>query len=389
MFEIIDEAPEDGAVIKVIGVGGCGGNAVEHMIARGLSGVEFVCANTDAQALKRSTARTQLQLGSTLTRGLGAGARPEIGRDAAMEDRDRIAGMIDGADMLFITAGMGGGTGTGAAPVIADIAKSLGILTVAVVTRPFKFEGKRQRVATAGIEELTKKVDSLIVIPNDKLMDVLGEDVSVLDAYAAANDVLHGAVSGIAEVINNPGLVNVDFADVRTVMGEVGMAMMGSAMAGGSDRARVAAQQAVKSPLLEDVNLAGARGVLVNITASSGLKMREYHEVMNTIKEFTAEDAMVIVGTVIEETMEDRLRVTMIATGLGGAVVAKRPPKLEVLETVVERTGTDNVGMRVSETIDYDKLDQPAVARRRHPASVSTPAFDPSEIPAFLRKQND
>ena len=391
MFEIIDEAPEEGAVIKVIGVGGCGGNAVEHMITRGLSGVDFMCANTDAQALKRSTARTQLQLGSTLTRGLGAGARPEIGRDAAMEDRDRIAGMIEGSDMLFITAGMGGGTGTGAAPVIADIAKSLGILTVAVVTRPFKFEGKRQRVAAAGIEELTKKVDSLIVIPNDKLMDVLGEDVSVLDAYAAANDVLHGAVSGIAEVINNPGLVNVDFADVRTVMGEVGMAMMGSATASGADRARSAAQQAVKSPLLEDVNLAGARGVLVNITASAGLKMKEYHEVMNTIKEFTAEDAMVIVGTVIDEAMEDRLRVTMIATGLGGAVVAtRRPPKLEVLETVVERTGTDNVGMRVAETIDYDKLDQPAVVRRgRHATSVSAPAFDPSEIPAFLRKQAD
>ena len=390
MFEIIEEAPDEGAIIKVIGVGGCGGNAVEHMITRGLSGVDFLCANTDAQALKRSTARTQLQLGSTLTRGLGAGARPEIGRDAAMEDRDRIAGMIEGADMLFITAGMGGGTGTGAAPVIADIAKSLGILTVAVVTRPFKFEGKRQRVASAGIEELTKKVDSLIVIPNDKLMEVLGEDVSMLDAFAAATDVLHGAVSGIAEVINNPGLVNVDFADVRTVMSEVGMAMMGSASASGADRARSAAQQAVKSPLLEDVNLAGARGVLVNVTASAGLKMKEYHEVMNTIKEFTAEDAMVIVGTVLDEAMEDRLRVTMIATGLGGAVVAtRRPPKLEVLETVVERTGTDNVGMRV-ETIDYDKLDQPAVVRRgRHAASAPSPAFDPSEIPAFLRKQAD
>ena len=392
MFEIIDQAPEEGAVIKVIGVGGCGGNAVEHMITRGLSGVDFVCANTDAQALKRSTAPTQIQLGSTLTRGLGAGAKPEIGRDAAMEDRDRIASMIEGADMLFITAGMGGGTGTGAAPIIAEIAKSLGILTVAVVTRPFKFEGKRQRVASAGIEELTKRVDSLIVIPNDKLMDVLGEDVSVLDAYAAANDVLHGAVSGIAEVINNPGLVNVDFADVRTVMGEVGMAMMGSATSTGADRARLAAQQAVKSPLLEDVNLAGARGVLVNITASAGLKMKEYHEVMNTIKEFTAEDAMVIVGTVIEDAMEDRLRVTMIATGLGGAAVAtRRPPKLEVLETVVERTGTDNVGVRVGgDAIDYDKLDQPAVVRRgRQPASVSAPAFDASEIPAFLRKQAD
>jgi cell division protein FtsZ len=390
MFEIIEEAPDEGAVIKVIGVGGCGGNAVEHMITRGLSGVDFMCANTDSQALKRSTARTQLQLGSTLTRGLGAGARPEIGRDAAMEDRDRIASMIEGADMLFITAGMGGGTGTGAAPVIADIAKSLGILTVAVVTRPFKFEGKRQRVASAGIEELTKKVDSLIVIPNDKLMEVLGEDVSMLEAFAAANDVLYGAVSGIAEVINNPGLVNVDFADVRTVMSEVGMAMMGSAMADGGTRARDAAQAAVKSPLLEEVNLAGARGVLVNITASASLKMKEYHEVMNTIKDFTAEDAMVIVGTVLEEAMEDELRVTMIATGLGGAVVAtRRPPKLEVLETVVERTGTDNVGMRV-ETIDYDKLDQPAVVRRgRHAVSAPAPAFDPSEIPAFLRKQAD
>ncbi|MBU6485595.1 MAG: cell division protein FtsZ [Betaproteobacteria bacterium] len=392
MFEIIDQPQEDGAVIKVIGIGGCGGNAVEHMITRGLSGVDFVCANTDAQALRRSTAPTQLQLGSTLTRGLGAGAKPEIGRDAAMEDRDRIASTIEGADMLFITAGMGGGTGTGAAPVIAEIAKSLGILTVAVVTRPFKFEGKRQRVASTGIEELTKRVDSLIVIPNDKLMDVLGEDVSVLDAYAAANDVLHGAVSGIAEVINNPGLVNVDFADVRTVMGEVGMAMMGSATSAGVDRARLAAQQAVKSPLLEDVNLAGARGVLVNITASAGLKMKEYHEVMNTIKEFTAEDAMVIVGTVIDDAMEDRLRVTMIATGLGGAAVAtRRPPKLEVLETVVERTGTDNVGMRAgSDAIDYDKLDQPAVVRRgRQTASIAVPAFDASEIPAFLRKQAD
>ena len=333
MFEIIDQTSQEGAVIKVIGVGGCGGNAVEHMIVKGLGGVEFICANTDAQALKRSTAGAQIQLGSNLTRGLGAGAKPEIGRDAAMEDRERIGEMIDGADMLFITAGMGGGTGTGAAPVIADIAKSLGILTVAVVTRPFSFEGKRQRVAQAGIEELAKKVDSLIIIPNNKLMEVLGEDVSLLDAYAAANEVLHSAVSGIAEVINNAGLVNVDFADVRTVMGEVGMAMMGSATAAGSERARTAAGAAVKSPLLEDVNLLGARGVLVNITASAGLKMREYHEVMNTIKEFTAEDAMVIVGTVIDEAMEDRLRVTMVATGLGGAVAKQqRAPNIQLVE---------------------------------------------------------
>jgi cell division protein FtsZ len=393
MFEIIDQPSDEGAIIKVIGVGGCGGNAVEHMITRGLGGVEFVCANTDAQALRRSTARTQIQLGSHLTRGLGAGAKPEIGRDAANEDRDRIAELIDGADMLFITAGMGGGTGTGAAPVIADIAKSMNILTVAVVTRPFAFEGKRQKVAQQGIEELGKKVDSLIVIPNDKLMQVLGEDVSVLDAYAAANDVLHGAVAGIAEVINNAGLVNVDFADVRTVMGEVGMAMMGSATADGADRARLAAQQAVKSPLLEDVNLAGARGVLVNITASAGLRMKEYHDVLNTIKEFTAEDAMVIVGTVIDDAMDDRLRVTMVATGLGGANVAikQRPPAIQLVEpAIVARTGTDNLGMTV-ETINYDNLDAPAVMRRgRAPSAASTAsAVDAADIPAFLRKQAD
>ena len=258
------------------------------------------------------------------------------------------------------------------------------------MTRPFKFEGKRQRVAQAGIEELGKKVDSLIIIPNDKLMEVLGDDVELLDAYAAANDVLHGAVSGIAEVINNPGLVNVDFADVRTVMGEVGMAMMGSASAAGPERARTAAHEAVKSPLLEDVNLAGARGVLVNITASSGLKMKEFHDVMNTIKEFTAEDAMVIVGTVIDDTMEDRLRVTMIATGLGSAAVSThQKPRLEMVETVMERTGTDNAGIMVSGSVDYDKLDQPAVVRRRSSLQPQSTAYDASEIPAFLRKQAD
>jgi cell division protein FtsZ len=390
MFEIIDQSPQE-AVIKVIGVGGCGGNAVEHMIGKGLPGVEFIAANTDAQALKRSTAPVQLQLGSSLTRGLGAGARPEIGRDAAMEDKDRIAEMIEGADMLFITAGMGGGTGTGAAPVVAQVAKDRGILTVAVVTRPFRFEGKRQRVADAGIEELKKCVDSLIVIPNDKLMQVLGEDVSVLDAYAAANDVLRSAVSGIAEVINNAGLVNVDFADVRTVMSEVGMAMMGSATAAGVDRARLAAERAVASPLLEEVNLSGARGVLVNITASSGLKMKEYHQVMETIKEFTADEALVIVGTVIDDSIGDELRVTMIATGLGGAIVKARQPRLEVVEQVIERTGTDGVGMRV-ETIDYDSLDKtPAVVRRGRAAAPASgaSAFDPADIPAFLRKQAD
>jgi cell division protein FtsZ len=394
MFEIIDQPTPDGAIIKVLGVGGCGGNAVEHMISRGLAEVEFICANTDAQALRRSTASTQLQLGATLTRGLGAGAKPEIGRDAAMEDRDRIAELIEGADMLFITAGMGGGTGTGAAPVIADIAKGMNILTVAVVTRPFQLEGgKRMKVAQAGLDELAKRVDSLIVIPNDKLMQVLGEDISMLDAYAAANDVLHGAVSGIAEVINNPGLVNVDFADVRTVMGEVGMAMMGSALAAGADRARAAAEQAVRSPLLEDVNLAGARGVLVNVTASSGLRMREYQEVMTTIKEFTADDALVIVGTVIDDAMEDRLRVTMIATGLGGAQAARREqraPNMTLIETpqVVARTGTDGLGVAAGGP-DYESLDQPAVMRRRERGAPKAPAFDAPEIPAFLRKQAD
>ena len=311
MFQVMD-AQDQLAVIKVIGVGGCGGNAVDHMIENGVQGVEFISANTDAQALQRNRAGTVMQLGEEITKGLGAGANPEIGRDSAIENRDRIAEAIDGADMLFVTAGMGGGTGTGAAPVVAQVAKEMGILTVAVVTKPFGFEGKRLKVAQAGIDELTQHVDSLIVIPNDKLMAVLGEDVSMLDAFKAANNVLYGAVAGIAEVINCPGLVNVDFADVRTVMSEMGMAMMGSAIASGAERARIAAEQAVASPLLEDVNLSGARGVLVNITASLGLKMKEVHDVMNTIKKFVAEDATVIVGTVIDEAMADSLRVTMV-----------------------------------------------------------------------------
>ena len=274
MFEIMEKDSQE-AVIKVIGVGGCGGNAIEHMMTKNLSGVEFICANTDMQALKKSQAKTVLQIGAEITKGLGAGAKPEVGRDAALEDRDRIAEMIDGADMLFITAGMGGGTGTGAAPIIAEVAKEMGILTVAVVTKPFAFEGKRTKVASEGLEELSQHVDSLIVIPNEKLMEVLGEDVPFLEAFRAANDVLHNAVSGIAEIINCPGLVNVDFADVRTVMSEMGMAMMGSAEASGPERARIAAEQAVASPLLEDVNLANARGVLINITASASFKMKE------------------------------------------------------------------------------------------------------------------
>ncbi|MHB1590557.1 MAG: cell division protein FtsZ, partial [Sulfuricella sp.] len=287
MFEIMDTQTQE-AVIKVIGVGGCGGNAVDHMIASGLGGVEFICANTDAQALKRNQAGVTVQLGAAITKGLGAGANPAVGREAALEDRERIAELIDGADMLFITAGMGGGTGTGAAPVVAEVAKELGILTVAVVTKPFGFEGKRMKVALEGIEALTQHVDSLIVIPNDKLMEVLGGKIGFRDAFKAADGVLHGAVAGIAELIKCTGMINVDFADVRTVMSEMGMAMMGSAQASGADRARMAAEQAVASPLLEDVNLSGARGVLVNITASEDMNLEEVYEVMNTIRSFTA-----------------------------------------------------------------------------------------------------
>ncbi|MGZ8269784.1 MAG: cell division protein FtsZ [Methylophilus sp.] len=388
MFEIMEKDAQE-AVIKVIGVGGCGGNAVEHMMSKNVSGVEFICANTDMQALKKSHAKTVLQIGEEITKGLGAGAKPEVGREAALEDRDRIAEVIDGADMLFITAGMGGGTGTGAAPIIAEVAKEMGILTVAVVTKPFGFEGKRTKVAIEGLEELSQHVDSLIVIPNEKLMEVLGEDVPFLEAFRAANDVLHNAVSGIAEIINCPGLVNVDFADVRTVMSEMGMAMMGSAEASGPDRARIAAEQAVASPLLEDVNLANARGVLVNISASSSFKMKEYYDVMNTIKEFTADDATVIVGNVMDESMGDNLRVTMVATGLSGAVARRQPkPELKVMTTV--RDGTTNqpiyMGMESED-------EAPAVFtsnnRRAQVEAMKMSGVEEYDIPAFLRKQAD
>jgi cell division protein FtsZ len=387
-FEVL-EAEDQAAVIKVIGVGGCGGNAVDHMIQNGVEGVEFICANTDAQALKRNQARTLLQLGTNITKGLGAGANPDIGRAAGMEDRERISELIEGADMLFITAGMGGGTGTGAAPVVAEIAKEMGILTVAVVTKPFLFEGTRLKSAESGMKELSNHVDSLIVIPNDKLMAVLGDDVTMDDAFKAANNVLYGAVAGIAEVINCPGLINVDFADVKTVMSEAGMAMMGSSSATGVDRARLSAEQAVASPLLEDVNLSGARGVLVNITASSGLKMREIHEVMNTVKDFTAEDATVIMGTVIEENMQNDLRVTVVATGLGklGNGAQTKPP----LAIINSRTGTDDATS--TDGIDWTNIDIPAVTRRngRREAvqAMQQSGVDELEIPAFLRKQAD
>jgi cell division protein FtsZ len=383
MFEIINNETQE-AVIKVVGVGGCGSNAVDHMIQNGMQGVEFISMNTDAQALKGNKASTILQLGTGITKGLGAGANPEIGREAALEDRDRIAELIQGADMLFITAGMGGGTGTGAAPVVAQVAKEMGILTVAVVSKPFAFEGRRLVAAKAGMEALAQHVDSLIVIPNDKLMMVLGNDISMLDAFKAANDVLYGAVAGIAEVINCPGLVNVDFADVKTVMSEMGMAMMGSAVAAGVDRARVAAERAVSSPLLEDISLSGARGILVNITASASLKMREVHEVMNAIKNLTAEDATIIVGTVIDENMGEDLRVTMVATGLGNLSNQSQNTPLTVIHN---RTGTD----------DRDSLyatEEPAVMRtgRRSNATVAAmrqSGVDPMDIPAFLRRQAD
>jgi len=384
MFELVDALPQE-AVIKVVGVGGCGGNAVDHMIDTGVQGVEFICANTDAQALSRNRAKTLLQLGASVTKGLGAGANPEVGRQAALEDRERIIELIDGADMLFLTAGMGGGTGTGAAPVVAEIARELGVLTVAVVTKPFAFEGKRLRVAQEGLDQLSTHVDSLIVIPNEKLMQVLGEDVSMLDAFKAANGVLHGAVAGIAEVINCPGMINVDFADVRTVMSEMGMAMMGSATASGPHRGTAAAEQAVASPLLEDVNLAGARGVLVNITANATLKMKEVNDVMTTVRAFTAEDATVIVGTVIDEQMTENLRVTVVATGLGGPVSRTQSKPLTVV-----KTGTD---ARPVEVVDYEQLEAPAVMRRRNREStveaMRHSGVELLDIPAFLRRQAD
>ena len=317
MFELVDSI-NDAPVIKLVGVGGGGSNAVQHMVQSGIEGVDFICANTDAQALKGMAAQTVLHIGQSITKGLGAGANPEIGRQAAMEDRERIQDLIEGTGMLFITAGMGGGTGTGAIPVVAQIAREMGVLTVAVVTKPFPFEGnKRMRTAEAGIEELRGQVDSLITIPNEKLLSVLGKNISLLDAFRAANDVLRGAVQGIAELITNPGLINVDFADVRTVMSEMGLAMMGSGIGRGDDRATEAAEMAISSPLLEDIDLAGARGILVNITAGLDMAIGEFEEVGNVVRQFAADDATVVVGTAIDEGLEGELRVTVVATGLG------------------------------------------------------------------------
>ncbi|MDA0820804.1 MAG: cell division protein FtsZ [Proteobacteria bacterium] len=382
MFELVD-AYSQNAVIKVIGVGGGGGNAVQHMLGAAIEGVDFVCANTDAQALKNSSAKTALQLGSDITKGLGAGANPEIGRQAALEDRDRISDVLEGSDMVFITAGMGGGTGTGAAPVVAQIAKEMGILTVAVVTKPFSFEGrKRTETANDGIRELSQFVDSLITIPNEKLLSVLGRDISLLDAFKAANDVLLGAVQGIAELITCPGLINVDFADVRTVMSEMGMAMMGSGSGRGADRARDAAEAAISSPLLEDINLAGAKGILVNITSGLDLTMGEFEEVGNTVKSFASDNATVVVGTVIDQNMEDKIRVTVVATGIGSSSDTRMKEEVPKLNAKV-----------ADPDLDYKTLERPTVIRK-HPESIeygeakmSNPDY--LDIPAFLRRQAD
>jgi cell division protein FtsZ len=386
MFELVD-AYGQSAVIKVIGVGGGGGNAVQHMVNASIDGVDFICANTDSQALQRTNAKSTLQLGTEITKGLGAGANPEIGRQSAIEDRDRIHDVIAGADMLFITAGMGGGTGTGAAPIVAEVAKELGILTVAVVTKPFPFEGtKRTQIATRGIEELANQVDSLITIPNEKLITVLGKDTSLLEAFRAANDVLLGAVQGIAELITCPGLINVDFADVRTVMSEMGMAMMGSGTGLGSERAREAAEAAISSPLLEDINITGARGILVNVTAGPNLGMNEIAEVGSHIEDIASDDATVVVGTVIDESMEDKLRVTLVATGLGVQnAAASTPAKVALVEPVPEVT---KIEIESPRNVKQARQEAP-VADEKEALDGGSYNEDLLDIPAFLRRQAD
>ncbi len=396
MFELMD-AHSQTAVIKVIGVGGGGGNAVSYMVESGIEGVDFICANTDAQALKNIEVRTSLQIGCNITKGLGAGANPDVGRQAAMEDRDRIQEVIEGADMLFITAGMGGGTGTGAAPIVAQVAKEMGILTVAVVTRPFMMEGaKRASIADQGIAELGKYVDSLITIPNEKLLSVLGAETTLLDAFGSANQVLQGAVQGIAELITRPGLINVDFADVRTVMAEMGMAMMGSGVASGEDRARAAAEAAASSPLLEDINLAGANGILVNVTAGMDLSIGEFQEVGETIREFASDDATVVVGTVIDPDLSNTIRVTVVATGLGqSARQAQQPPMRVVRQQQQQReepvTAAPSKAVSNNEP-NYQDLEKPTIARKRAVGDGLGDGMLQEElldIPAFLRRQAD
>jgi len=373
MFEVVEKKSQE-ANIKVLGVGGCGGNAVDHMIEKNVLGVEFMCINTDLQALKKSQANSIIQIGETLTKGLGAGSRPDTGKQAAIDDREKIIEAIDGADMLFITAGMGGGTGTGATPVIAQIAKDLGILTIAVVTKPFDFEGSRSQVAKDGISELVNYVDSLIVIPNEKLMGVLGEDVTFIDAFGAANDVLLSAVAGIAEIINSPGLINVDFADVKTVMSEMGMAMIGSGYAEGSDRALISSKAAMACPLLEDVNLNNAKGILVNISASQDFKMKEYFEIMNVVKQYAAEEANIIVGNVIDDSIASGIRVTMVATGLSDSKNESSNP------------------VNLTSQYNYDDDNEPVIFSRNDESSLATTKDDDEELNVFssnLEEAND
>ena len=410
MFELADNLP-DNAVIKVLGVGGGGGNAVQHMLTTDIEGVEFICANTDAQALHGMTTGSVIQIGGELTKGLGAGANPEVGRQAAQEDRAKIAEMIDGADMIFITAGMGGGTGTGAAPIVAEVAKELGILTVAVVTKPFPFEGrKRLRIADEGINELKDHVDSLIIIPNEKLMQVMGKNCSLINAFNAANDVLSNAVRGIADLITRPGMINVDFADVRAVMASMGMAMMGTGSATGDDRAIVATEAAIKSPLLEDVDLKGASGILVNITAGLDLSLGEFTEVGQIVEEYASENATVVVGTVIDPDMTDELRVTVVATGL--VVQSAEQVKVEPAQVKVAASGGSSVRASVTGGYSQHQMDLPVKTKSRDhsgrthlqetvevaPEPVAQPMkktgtndgdLDFLDIPAFLRRQAD
>ncbi len=385
MFELVDSAPQN-AVIKVIGVGGGGGNAVQHMVNQDINGVDFICANTDAQALHNLSAKTLLQLGAGITKGLGAGANPTMGRDAALEDKERVAEVLKGADMVFITAGMGGGTGTGAAPIVAEVAKSLDILTVAVVTKPFPFEGKkRMALAEAGIKELSQHVDSLITIPNEKLLAIMGQDVPLLKAFASVDDVLLGAVQGIADLIIRPGMINVDFADVRTVMSEMGMAMMGSGSATGENRAREAAEAAIRSPLLEDIDFNGARGILVNIAADADISLGEFSEVGSTVEEFASENATVVVGTVIDPEMGEDIRVTVVATGLGTQAEELDRPK-KVVDNTQKKVAGDGA-------VDYGDFDKPTVMRkaasREQGEGEDGDDLEYLDIPAFLRRQAD
>ncbi|MFL3023839.1 MAG: cell division protein FtsZ [Methylophilaceae bacterium] len=387
MFEIVDNKKQK-AIIKVIGVGGCGGNAIDYMIEKNVMGVDFICANTDLQALQKSQASTIVQIGEMLTQGLGAGSRPDTGKQAAIDDKEKIVEAIDGADMLFITAGMGGGTGTGATPVIAQIAKELGILTVAVVTKPFEFEGRRTQVAKDGIDELVNYVDSLITIPNEKLMGVLGDEVTFVDAFGAANEVLYSAVLGIAEIINNPGMINVDFADVRTVMSEMGMAMIGSGFAEGSDRAEIAAKSAVACPLLEDVNLNNAKGILVNISTSKDFKMKEYFEIMDIIKQYASENATIIVGNVIDESMSNSIRVTMVATGLTGSYQIDEKNE-NVMQSFVydDKDKSTNESEDENNSEDDESLNVFADNSNNNNQTFSSDNDDQYDIPAFLRKK--